>query len=133
VQIPHLTAEEVCHYVDSRDVARMLLVAATHPQAPGEIFNCCGPERTSGKDFIQAVQSIVPGIEVQTGFPWSMAQGGVVYFDMSKARQLLAYEPWYGVLDSLKNIKAWIDAGGLEKEPGAPEDQAYGSGVAEAG
>ena len=60
IQIPHLTPQEVCHYVDCRDVARMFLVAATHPGAVGEIFNCCGPARTSGSEFIQAVQKVVP-------------------------------------------------------------------------
>jgi nucleoside-diphosphate-sugar epimerase len=131
VQIPHLTAEEVCHYVDARDVARMLLVAATHPRAVGEIFNCCGPSPTSGSEFIQAVQSVVPGIEVETGFPWSMAQGGALYFDMSKARQLLGFEPRYSLRESIQSIKDWIDAKGLEGEPLAAEDQAFGSGVAE--
>ena len=131
VQIPHLKAAEVCHYVDSRDVARMLLVAATHPRAAGEVFNCCGPTRTSGTEFIQAVKQIVPGIEVGTGFPWSMAQGGEVYFDMTKARELLGFEPRYTVFDSVRNIKDWVDSQGLVNEPEAPEDTAFGAGVAE--
>jgi UDP-glucuronate 4-epimerase len=129
VQIPHLTTEEVCHYVDSRDVAQMLLVAATHPGAVGEIFNCCGPAPTSGHEFIQAVKELFPGIEVDTGFPWSMAQGGVIYFDMAKAKQLLGFVPRYGLLQSIKSIKDWIDTKGLESEPIAPEDRAFASGV----
>jgi len=132
VQIPHLRPQEVCHYVDSRDVARMLLVAAIHPDAVGEIFNCCGPERTSGTDFIRAVKEVVPEIEVETGFPWSMAQGGTVYFDMSKARRLMEFEPRFTVLDSIRDIKAWIDVMGLDHESIAPEDKNFGAGVAEA-
>ena len=131
VQIPHLSAEEICHYVDYRDVARMLLVAADHPRAPGEIFNCCGPARTSGRQFIQAVRKVQPGIEVNTGFPWSMAQGGKVYFDMRKARRLLGFKPQYTVLDSMRSIKEWIDAGGLKTEGAAQQDRTYGSGVRE--
>ena len=131
VQIPHLSADEICHYVDSRDVARLLLTAATHPQAAGEIFNCCGPARTSGSEFMQAARQVMPGIEVQTGFPWSMAQGGTVYFDMSKAKQLLGFEPRYSVQHSLEDIKNWIDANGLENEPGEADDKTFGSGVSE--
>ena len=132
VQIPYMSLDEVCHFVDSRDVARMLLTAATHPQAVGEIFNCCGPGPMSGSEFAQAVESTVPGITVETGFPWSMAQGGVVYFEMSKARQLLDFVPQYSVAQSIQNIKDWIDARGLENEPEAAEDKAFGSGVTEA-
>jgi len=131
VQIPHLSTKEVCHYVDYRDVARMLLVAADHPRAAGEIFNCCGPASTSGRQFIQAVRKVQPGIEVKTGFPWSMAQGGKVYFDMRKARRLLGFKPRYTVLDSMRSIMDWIDAGGLKTEGATLQDRAYGSGVRE--
>jgi UDP-glucuronate 4-epimerase len=129
VQIPHLSADELCHYVDIRDVARMFLVAADHRQAVGEIFNCCGSSPTRGTGFIQIVQSIVPGIEVDVGFPWSMAQGREIAFDMSKAKRLLGFEPVYTLADSVQSIKDWIDAHGLRGEARAQEDRAYGAGV----
>jgi nucleoside-diphosphate-sugar epimerase len=59
VRVPHLTAEEVCHYVDVRDVARMFLVASEHPRAVGEIFNCCGLAKL-GREFIEIVQRFLP-------------------------------------------------------------------------
>ena len=129
VQIPHLSANELCHYVDIRDVARMFLVVADHPQAVGEIFNCCGSSPTRGTEFIQIVQNIVPGIEVEVGFPWSMAQGREIAFDMSKAKRLLGFEPTYTLADSVQSIKDWIDADGLKGEARAQEDRAYGAGV----
>jgi nucleoside-diphosphate-sugar epimerase len=129
VQIPHLSADELCHYVDMRDVARMFLVVANHPRAVGEIFNCCGPSATRGTEFIQIVQRIVPGIEVDVGFPWSMAQGHEITFSMSKAKRLLDFEPLYTVADSIQSIQDWIEAGGLEGEARAPADRAYGAGV----
>jgi nucleoside-diphosphate-sugar epimerase len=129
VQIPHLSANELCHYVDIRDVARMFLVAADHPQAVGEIFNCCGSSPTRGTEFIQIVQNIVPGIEVEVGFPWSMAQGREIAFDMSKAKRLLGFEPTYTLADGVQSIKDWIDADGLKGEARAQEDRAYGAGV----
>ena len=70
---------------------------------------------------------------METGFPWSMAQGGVVYFDMSKAHHLLGFQPRYSLLESIRSIKDWVDAGGLGNEPLAPEDPAFGTGIAEAG
>jgi len=129
VRIPHLTAQELCHYVDVRDVARMFLAASEHPRAIGEIFNCCSPSPVRGREFIQIVQRIVPGIKAEVGFPWSMAQGGEIAFDMSKAKKLLGFEPLYTMEQSIQNIKDWIDAGGLEKELAAPADRAYGAGV----
>jgi UDP-glucose 4-epimerase len=129
VQIPHLTADEVCHYVDVRDVARMFLTVLDHPGAVGEVFNCCGPTPTRGTEFIEIVRNAAPGIEVEVGFPWSMAQGGEIAFSMRKAKRLLGFEPIYSLADSIKNIKEWVDAGGLENEPVAATDGAYGAGV----
>jgi len=128
VQIPHFSPDELCHYVDLRDVARMHIVAGEHPKAVGEVFNCCGPRPTRGSEFIEIVERIVPGIKVDTGFPWSMAQGGEIAFDMSKARKLLGFEPKYTLADSIQSIKDWVDAGGLERERAA-DDSAYGAGV----
>jgi nucleoside-diphosphate-sugar epimerase len=128
VQIPHFSLEEVCHYVDSRDVAGMHIAAGAHEKAHGEIFNCCGPGETSGNDFAQAIQKHYPGIEVETGFPWSMAQGGRISFDMSKAARLIDFRPQFTVEDSVLAIKAWIDSGGLDEDRSA-EDKAYGGGV----
>ena len=130
VQIPHFSADELCHYVDLRDVARMHIVAGEHPNAFGEIFNCCAAEPTRGSEFIAIVERIVPGIKVETGFPWSMAQGGEVAFDMSKAKRLLDYEPQYTLTDAVQSIKDWVDAGGLDEERAAA-DSAYGAGVGE--
>lgn len=127
VQIPHFSPEELCHYVDIRDVARQHIVQAEHPGAVGEIFNCCATDPTRGTEFIEAVEDLAPGIEIECGFPWSMAQGSEISFDMSKAKQLLDYEPQYTLTDAVKSIKDWIDDGGLEKESNA--DLQFGDGV----
>ncbi len=128
VQIPHFTLEEQCHYVDIRDVARMQIVVGEHPNAVGEIFNCCGPSPILGSEFAEIVQRIVPGITVECGYPWSMAQGNKISFDMSKASELLGFIPQYSLEDSIRNIKAWVDAGGLAKES-PKSDNKYGRGV----
>ena len=130
VQIPHFSAEELCHYVDLRDVARMFIAVADHPQAVGEVFNCCGPAPTRGEEFARIVQAIVPGIEVTYGFPWSMAQGGEISFSMAKAKRLIGFEPVYTLADSIRSIKEWLDAGGL-KEDSRGATERFGSGVGE--
>ena len=130
VQIPHFSAEELCHYVDVRDVARMFIAAAEQPKAIGEIFNCCGPAPIRGSEFAEIVKSLVPDIEVECGFPWSMAQGKEIAFDMQKAKNLMRFEPKYTLADSIKSIKDWIDAGGLVEKKGK-RDTSYGVGVKE--
>ncbi len=127
VQIPQFSPEEVCHYVDVRDVARMFLAAAEHPGAVGEIFNCAGPTPTRGSEFLEILQRLVPGIEVEFGFPWSMAQGGEIWFDISKAKRLIQFEPNYTLADSIASIKDWVSAGGLNEEV---TDQVRTGGVA---
>lgn len=116
VQIPHFSPEELCHYVDRRDIARMFIVAAQHPKAIGEIFNCCGERPTKGYEFENVVKDLVPGIEVEYGYPWSMAQGGELSFDMSKAEKLINFKPRYTFADSIRSIKEWAESGGLEEK-----------------
>jgi len=128
VQIPHFSAEELCHYVDLRDVARMFITSAEHPNAPGEIFNCCGPKPVRGSEFAEIVRSLVPGIEAEYGFPWSMAQGGEISFDMAKAKRSMDFEPIYTLEDSIKSIKVWIDSGGLGEEEFSGRET-FGEGV----
>ena len=128
VQVPHFSAEELCHYVDLRDVARMFIAAAEHPAAVGEIFNCCGPAPTRGSEFQDIIHGLVPGIRVDFGFPWSMAQGGEIAFDMSKAKRLIGFGPLYTMANSISSIKEWIDAGGLAQDRSAGDD-AYDAGV----
>lgn len=104
LRIPHLTAEEECHYVDVRDAARMFAAAGEHPGAIGEIFNCCGPKAVKGYELAEMAQSLVPGIEVEYGFPWSMAQGGRISFDMTKAERLMGFRMQYSMDDTVRNM-----------------------------
>ena len=125
--MPHFCPEELCHYVDIRDVARMHIGAAEEDGAIGEIFNCCAKEPTRGTEFIDIVEKAVPGIEVECGFAWSMAQGGEISFDMGKAKRLMSFEPRYSLADAIQSIKNWIDEGGLEKE--IVQERSLGDGV----
>ena len=126
VQIPYFSIKEMCHYVDIRDVARMFISAAEHPKAIGEIFNCKGAAPTRGYEFANIVKKLFSGIEVECGFPWSMAQGGEISFSMEKAKRLMDFEPIYSLEDTIKSIKDWIDSGGLEKSSGVKIDKFVG-------
>ncbi len=128
VQIPHFSGDEMCHYVDIRDVARMFVAAAERQKAIGHIFNCCGPRSTRGSDFARAIADIVPGIKVEFGYPWSMAQGKQLCFSMHKAKELIGYEPKFGIDDSLRYIKDWIETGGLQQMK-RTDKKTYGHGI----
>ena len=128
VEIPFFSLEEICHFIDLRDAARMHIVAAEAPGAVGEIFNCCGAESTSGAEFAAALQRLRPGIEVVTGFPWSMAQGDVIEFDMRKARERLGFVPEWSIGDTLAQLLAWVESGGLERTPD-PDEEVSDTGV----
>ena len=128
-QIPHFSMDELCHYADVRDVARMHIVVGEHPNAVGQIFNCGAASPTRGRDFADIIERLVPGIRAEVGFPWSMAQGGEICFSMEKAKKLLGFEPQFTLEDSLRDIKAWIDEGGLEAEERLAGDGAFAEGV----
>lgn len=127
VQIPHFAPEELCHYVDIRDVARQQIAQAEHPKAIGEIFNCCATDPTRGADFINIVKKSVPGIKVDCGFAWSMAQGKEISFSMKKAKKLLGYEPKYSLENAIVSIKQWVDSGQLDTN--SNDAKKYGEGV----
>ena len=114
VQIPHMSADEKCHYIDIRDVAGLFIAAAKSGDASsGEIFNCCGPKAVTGAEFARAVNKYYPDIVVEFGFPWSMAQGGEIEFSMKKAEDMLGFKPKHCLDDSIRHLKDWIDEGNL--------------------
>jgi nucleoside-diphosphate-sugar epimerase len=129
VQIPHLTEDEICHYVDVRDVARLFIACGENDSANGQIFNCFGPKAVSGKEFAQMMMDVVPGIDVKCGFPWSMSQGMRLECSMDKAKRILGFNPMYDLHASLENIKRWVDGGGLEEK--VIRNEAYIAGVKE--
>ncbi len=89
--------------------------------AAGEIFNC-GPKATSGKEFAALVEEIIPTIKVRFGYPWSMAQGNEIEFDMGKMEEILGYRPRYTISDSLRNTFDWVNKDGLENASDAENE-----------
>lgn len=125
VRIPQLSEKTIGHFVDVRDVARMHTEAAHHPGAVGEIFNCCGPTPTSGRDLVDAIREQYPkasvrfefppsDAETKTGYPWSPASDGQLTFDMSKARRIMGFEARYSIADTIRATREWIKTHGLD-------------------
>ena len=106
VPVPMHSAEEINHYVDVRDVATAHILAATVPQAVGEIFNIAGPKEISGRELAEVIRQLIPASETYYADGWTSAQGHQLYFDIDKAERILGYHPRYGVADSLRDMLA---------------------------
>lgn len=113
VQLPFLAESELSHFVDVRDVAAMHIDVANHPGADGQVFNCCAAKATRGHEFASYVKEVAPVATVDYGYPWSMAQGGEIEFDMSKLKQTTGFVPQYTVRDAVRSIYEWTLSGGL--------------------
>jgi hypothetical protein len=46
---------------------------------------------------------------------------------MTKAKNLIGFEPIFSMADSLSSIKAWVDAGGLKEKV---IEEKFGAGMA---
>jgi len=113
VQLPFMSPNELSHFVDVRDVASMHIEAGIHPAAVGETFNCCAERATRGHEFAEYVKELSPDAAVEFGYPWSMAQGGEIEFDMSKMKNLLGFVPRHTVRDAVRSVFEWTQSGGL--------------------
>ncbi|MBL7047743.1 MAG: NAD(P)-dependent oxidoreductase [Candidatus Marinimicrobia bacterium] len=129
VQIPHFNENEICHYVDVRDVARMHIVLGEHQDALGEIFNCCAKKASSGADFKKIIHKISPNKEIEFGYPWSMAQGHEIQFSMEKAKKILGFEPKYSLEDSILNIYEWAQDFNFSCDSVNQNKEAYEAGI----
>ena len=125
VEIPFFSLEEVCHFIDLRDAARMHIVAAEAPGAVGEIFNCCGAESTVGAEFAAAPAAPAAGHRGGHRLPLEHAQGDVIEFDMRKARERLGFVPEWSIGDTLAQLLAWVESGGLERTPDPMRSQRH--------
>lgn len=81
-------------YVD--DLVDLLLLAVTHPAAPGEVFNAGGPTVTTVREMAEAVVRVVGRGRV-VDVPWPDAEAAVEtgdYFgDLRRSRDVLGWVP----------------------------------------
>jgi UDP-glucose 4-epimerase len=86
--------ERDCLYVD--DVVECLLLAATSPDAPGEVFNVGNDERRSLREIAETVVAVAGSGSVES-VPWPKDRDaidiGSYYGNSAKAKRLLGWEP----------------------------------------
>jgi UDP-glucose 4-epimerase len=86
--------ERDCLYVD--DVVECLLLAATSPDAPDEVFNVGNDERLSLRAIAEAIVAAAGSGSVES-VPWPPERDaidiGSYYGNSSKAKRLLGWEP----------------------------------------
>lgn len=82
------------------DTAQAIFLAGTHPSAKGRTFNITRGRSRSLKDVVDIIQQYLPGLEVEyRPAPAYMPKRGAL--DISKARNLLGYEPKYDLEQGL--------------------------------
>ena len=87
------------------DAAKGIFLAATHPKAKGETFNITRGRSRTLKDVVDIIQKYIPGLEVEyRPAPAFLPKRGTL--DVTKARELLGYEPRY---DLEQGIPIYID------------------------
>lgn len=90
-------------FVHVSDVARGFLKAAESPNAPGEVFNLGSGTGTTVNELAQILQGLLgPGAFVNESQPAAELRDSVA--DISKARELLGYEPQGVLADCLPEV-----------------------------
>ena len=125
-----------CSFVD--DVADLIAVAAVHPKAVGEVFNCVIDPPPTQREYM-AAWSRLSGHESYLGIPMPLAKVGgwlvkpfapagsylkelnanldymdrYVRIDASKAKELLGWEPAYSLEEGVAATVPWLKEMGL--------------------
>jgi nucleoside-diphosphate-sugar epimerase len=128
-----------CSFVD--DVADLIAIAAVHPAAVGEVFNCVIDPPPTQRQYM-AAWSRLSGHDSYLGIPMALAKfGGLVVkpfakkgsylselnanldyidryvrIDASKARRLLGWEPRYSLEEGVAATVPWLREAGLMDE-----------------
>ncbi len=125
-------------YVD--DAVSGTVLAATHPQAWGEIFNIAGPEQLAVSQYIKTICHCMgkklPAVNIPKFSGWAAAlcfetlakltdrapyvsRSKVEFLtqnhgsDITKARRILNYRPRYGFRDGFQLTLDWLNANDL--------------------
>jgi nucleoside-diphosphate-sugar epimerase len=136
IQVGRGSGDQAVIYVD--DVADLCAVAATHPAAEGEAFNCAIDPPPTMKEYLHAYGTLI-GNTSWLGFPMPVVQaaswvvvpfakrgtyarqlpqnlrqvGRYVVYSGAKARDLLGWEPAYDVERGVRASIPWLRAEGV--------------------
>lgn len=108
--LPLTAADPVHDFVYVDDVARSALIAATHADAPGQIFNVATGIGTSNRGVVASIEALVGrGLETSPGiFAASERDRGRWCADTRKAAEQLGFRAAIPLDDGLARNLAWL-------------------------
>jgi UDP-N-acetylglucosamine 4-epimerase len=109
------TSRDFC-YIDNCVQANILAATAEHPDAPGQVYNVAYGERTTLNELFTLIRDRVAGQRPDLAIPDPVYRdfrpGDVRHSlaDITRARDLLGYEPTHNVRQGLDQAAAWYVA-----------------------
>jgi UDP-N-acetylglucosamine 4-epimerase len=109
------TSRDFC-YIDNCVQANILAATAEHPDAPGQVYNVAFGERTTLNELFTLIRDRVAGQRPDLTIPDPVYRdfrpGDVRHSlaDITRARNLLGYEPTHSVRQGLDQAAAWYVA-----------------------
>ena len=105
------------------DTAHGFVLASLHPEAANEVFNITRGEGRSIKELADIISRLVPGTRIDER-PADETRPERGALDISKARQLLGYEPRYSLEEGMERYVAFVQKSGVldRVKRAAPED-----------
>lgn len=108
------TSRDFC-YIDNTVQANLLAATATHPEVRNEVYNVAVGERTTLNQLFEAIQSALQANDLKTNaMPTyrNFRAGDVRHSqaDVTKAKELLGYEPGVRINEGIELAMPWYIA-----------------------
>lgn len=94
--------------INVRDVVRANLIAANHPNAPGQIFNICTGIETRILDLLEVLYDLFPNIQLPV---FEQPRAGDIYRSIGsprKATDVMGYQAQVSLADGLMETVNWM-------------------------
>ena len=91
-----------------RDVVRANLIAANHPNAPGQTFNICTGIETRILDLLEVLYDLFPNIQLPV---FEQPRAGDIYRSIGsprKATDVMGYQAQVSLADGLMETVNWM-------------------------
>jgi nucleoside-diphosphate-sugar epimerase len=89
-------------------VVRANLIAAEHPDAPGQVFNICTGSSTSVLDLLDTLYQLIPGAPAPVFVEPRAGDIHASVGDPSKAKAILGFAAESSLLEGLKKTLEWM-------------------------
>jgi UDP-glucose 4-epimerase len=94
--------------INVRDVVRANLIAATHPNAPSQIFNICTGTETRILDLLEVLCDLFPNVEQPI---FTEPRAGDIYRSIGspeKAKKMMSFQTQVSLANGLKETVDWM-------------------------